>query len=213
MGCRDLNKTDIAINDIKTRNPSANIYGIKLDLASLQSVRQFAREVTEREDKIDILVLNAGVPLGPEQQTQEGFEMQFGVHHLANFLLTLHLLPVMKKSSDARIITVSTLQGWGRIHFENINLRNGAYGQMKAHMQSKLANLLFTRELAARLGPKSTVKSYAINPSAVNSRPAGNIIGDFFKKLLTLPIEMGPATIMYCALEESLANESGHYYK
>ena len=214
MACRDIFKAERAANEIKTRNSSAIISRLTLDCASLQSVRKFAEQINKNEEKIDILVLNAGIPLGPAEETKDGFEMNFGVHHLAHFLLTLHLLPIMKKSADARVISVSTIQGWGKIHFDNINLRNGAYWSVRAHAQSKLANILFARELAKRLGPNSTVKSYVMNPSGVNTKIWYNhFFGELSKKVFALPIEMGPATIMYCALEESLVNESGHYYE
>jgi NAD(P)-dependent dehydrogenase (short-subunit alcohol dehydrogenase family) len=127
----------------------------------------------------------------------------------------MHLLPLMRKSVSARVINVSTNgHVFGQINLSNINLRNGAYTAISAHLQTKLALVLFAREMATRLGGKdSNVKTYAINPGIVNSRPAGNIVGDFFKALLTLSIEMGPQTYLYCALDEALDNESGFYYE
>jgi len=76
-----LKKAESAVNDIKIRNPKANIVVIKLDLSSLSSVRQFAKKVSEQESKIDILINNAGV-ICPESKTEDGFEMQFGTNHL-----------------------------------------------------------------------------------------------------------------------------------
>ncbi|CAG2103976.1 unnamed protein product [Medioppia subpectinata] len=119
----------------------------------------------------------------------------------------------MRRSPNARIINVSTNgHVFGDIYVENINLRNGAYGALKAHLQTKLALVLFTREMARRLGPDSNIKVYAINPGMVNSRPGSNIFARIFKALLTLPIDMGPQTYLYCALDELLDNESGFYY-
>jgi len=77
-----LKKAESAVNDIKIRNPKANIVVIKLDLSSLSSVRQFAKKVSEQESKIDILINNAGVMMCPEWKTEDGFEMQFGTNHL-----------------------------------------------------------------------------------------------------------------------------------
>ncbi|CAG2176468.1 unnamed protein product [Oppiella nova] len=156
----------------------------------------------------------------PEWQTKEGYEMTFGTNHLGHFLLTLSLLPLLQKSPKARIITVSSnTHRLAKINFENINLRNGAYSGITAYVQSKLANVLFTRELAKRLGPNSTVHTYVLHPGPIKTDMSRNManksqkaIYDTMTSMLYLRPEMGCQTTLYCALEERLDNESGLYY-
>jgi NAD(P)-dependent dehydrogenase (short-subunit alcohol dehydrogenase family) len=91
IGCRDIKKGETAINQIKTINPKANIVVMKLDLSSLSSIRQFAKEVSEQESRIDILINNAGVMMCPEWKTEDGFEMQFGTNHLGIYENSLNV--------------------------------------------------------------------------------------------------------------------------
>ncbi|CAG2121764.1 unnamed protein product, partial [Medioppia subpectinata] len=216
IGSRNAENNERAIRELMGRNPSANITALRLDLSSLQSVREFAKEIAGTESRVDVLINNAGGLYrftGSPVETVDGYEQQLVTNYLGHYLLSLHLLPLMRRSPNARIINVSTNgHVFADVNVENINLRNGAYGAMKAHLQTKLAQVLFTREMARRLGPDSTVKTYAINPGIVNSRPSSNIVERFFKALLTLPIDMGPQTYLYCALDESLDNESGFFY-
>ncbi|CAG2177838.1 unnamed protein product, partial [Oppiella nova] len=137
-----------------------------------------------------------------------------------HYLLTLQLLPLLRKAPKARIINVSSLSyASGRIHFENINLRNGAFNMMAANSQSKLANVLFTRELAKRLGD-TTINAYSLHPGAVATdwrrhieSPVFKFIAKIFTKMFAISVEMGTQTTLYCALEKSLDSESGFYYE
>jgi NAD(P)-dependent dehydrogenase (short-subunit alcohol dehydrogenase family) len=133
-------------------------------------------------------------------------------------LLTLSLLNLLKKSSNARIINVSsTAHMRGRIHFENINLRNNAYSPSKAYSQSKLANILFTRELTKRLGKNSNIKVYCLHPGIIKTdlmrHIPRNVFINMIVKIFFIDVEMGAQTTLFCALEESLENETGLYYK
>ncbi|CAG2103066.1 unnamed protein product, partial [Medioppia subpectinata] len=201
-------------------NPKADIYSLPLDLSSLQSVRQFVTEITKRETKVDILINNAGIACDTEQQTEDGFEMAFGTNHLGHYLLTLSVLPLLRNAPKARIISVSAgSHVFGKINFENINLRNGAFNTKDAVSQSKLANVLFTRELARRLGRDTTVTAYSLHPGLVRTEfhrnlqsPALRTLVRLICQLFGLSIESGSQTSLYCALEEKLDNESGFYY-
>ncbi|CAG2117363.1 unnamed protein product, partial [Medioppia subpectinata] len=181
------------------------------------SVREFAVEMGRRESAIDVLVNNAGVFMCPEWQTADGFEMQFGTNHLGSFLLTLQLMPMLKRAPAARVVNLSSSAHInGQIYFDNINLRDGAYTPTKGYGQSKLANILFTRELAKRLGPASSVRVYALNPGVVRTdaqRHVTNAVFDWLMKRLFLTPEMGVQTSLYCTLDETLDNESGFYYE
>ena len=124
----------------------------------------------------------------------------------------------MKTSSKARIINVSS-KGYkfGKIHFENINLENGIYSAFEAYNQSKLANVLFTRQLAKRLGTDSNIKTFSIHPGLIDTDISRHIflkaLNKYFSKFLLLSPEMGAQTTLYCALDRSLDFESGHHYE
>jgi NAD(P)-dependent dehydrogenase (short-subunit alcohol dehydrogenase family) len=130
-----------------------------LDLANLESVREFAASVDE---PIDVLVNNAGVMAVPHRRTADGFEMQMGTNHLGHFALTGLLLPKIRD----RVVTVtSVVQMLGHIDFYDLNWERRRYRRMPAYCQSKLANLLFTYELARRLAAAgSRVGSHAAHP-------------------------------------------------
>jgi NAD(P)-dependent dehydrogenase (short-subunit alcohol dehydrogenase family) len=105
----------------------------------------------------------------------------------------------------------------GKIHFENINLRNNVYSPSKAYSQSKLANVLFTRELAKRLGKNSNIKVYCLHPGIIRTdlwrHSKSNALLKFISKIFFINAELGAQTTLYCALEESLENETVFYYE
>lgn len=109
IGCRELDKANTAIEQIREENPKANVSVQFLDLASLASVRKCAEELINRENELNILVNNAGVFMCPKMSTKDGFEMHFGVNYLGHFLLTLLLLPKLKQSAPSRVVTVSSI--------------------------------------------------------------------------------------------------------
>ncbi|KAF2887874.1 hypothetical protein ILUMI_18299, partial [Ignelater luminosus] len=113
MACRNVEKAEEAAKDIQKACEGEENLGeilvLQLDLSSLESVRQFAKEILEKEDRVDLLINNAGIMLCPEGKTVDGYETQFGTNHLAHFLLTLLLMPKIIKSAPARIVTVSSI--------------------------------------------------------------------------------------------------------
>ncbi|KAM4592830.1 retinol dehydrogenase 13 [Odontesthes bonariensis] len=220
LACRDMNRARIAADEIRQKSGNGNVVVKKLDLASLQSVRDLAREVQEKEERLDILINNAGIMMCPKWETEDGFEMQFGVNHLGHFLLTNCLLDLLKKSAPSRVVVVSSLaHERGRIHFDDINLDED-YKPEVSYRQSKLANVLFSRELAARL--KDTgVTVYSLHPGVIRTELGRyllptlalwkRIAASIFMKIVKGPWE-GAQTTIYCAVDEKLANESGLYY-
>ena len=147
--------------------------------------------------------------------TNNGFEMQFGTNYLGHFQLIHSLMPLLKKSSKARIINISSIcHILGKIHFENINLKNSSYNSMKAYAQSKLAIILLTRELAKRLGTDSNVKVYCLHPGVIETEITRHfpIALYYLIKYFMTTIELGTQTTLYCALEPALDSESGFYY-
>ncbi|XP_029904398.1 retinol dehydrogenase 13 isoform X2 [Myripristis murdjan] len=220
LACRDMTKAHSAAEEIRQCSGNGNVVVKKLDLASLQSVRDLAKDIQENEERLDILINNAGIMRCPKWQTEDGFEMQFGVNHLGHFLLTNCLLDLLKKSSPSRVVIVSSLaHERGRIHFEDINLDKD-YNHSESYRQSKLANVLFCRELATRLqGTGVTV--YSLHPGVIRTELVRHLFPSFalWKRIIVMPVMMmiktpkeGAQTTIYCAVEESLANDSGLYY-
>ena len=217
IGCRDLNKANEAIADIRKTNPKADITAIALDLSSFRSVREFVKELTAKESTIDILINNAGVRASQESKTEDGFETDIQVNYLGHFLLTLLLLPLLKKSkTKARVINVSGgIYVLSKLNLDNINM-TGIFELMQTYAHSKLAQILFTREMARRLGANSNVNVYALHPGVVDThafRNLGSTGTGGQPPIKRISVELGAQTTLYCALEESLDNESGLYYE
>uniref|UniRef100_A0A8C9RFD3 Zgc:153441 n=1 Tax=Scleropages formosus TaxID=113540 RepID=A0A8C9RFD3_SCLFO len=152
MACRDLTRGEKAAEEIRSSTGNSEVVVQQLDLASFASVRQFAKRYSEQEERLDILINNAGVMMCPKGLTVDGFETQFAVNHLGHFLLTNLLLGKLQKSTPSRVITVSSLaHKGGKIHFDDLSFSKTTYNSLTSYRQSKLANLLFARELARRL--------------------------------------------------------------
>uniref|UniRef100_A0A4W4G0H2 Uncharacterized protein n=1 Tax=Electrophorus electricus TaxID=8005 RepID=A0A4W4G0H2_ELEEL len=151
MACRDFIKAEKAAAEIQRSTGNVNVVVRQLDLASLISVRKFVHEFITTEDRLDILINNAGVMMCPHSLTEDGFETQFAVNHLGHFLLTLLLLDVLKRSAPSRVINVSSIaHKGGKIHFDDLNFNQKPYNALVSYRQSKLANVLFTQELSRR---------------------------------------------------------------
>ncbi|XP_065152564.1 retinol dehydrogenase 14a [Paramisgurnus dabryanus] len=170
MACRDRERAEKAALEIQQETgPDQGELVIKLlDLASLKSVRSFCDEILKEEPKIDVLINNAGIYQCPYTQTEDGFEMQFGVNHLGHFLLTNLLLDLLKRSAPSRIIVVSSkLYKYGEINFDDLNSEK-SYDKAFAYSRSKLANLLFTLELSHKL-EETGVTVNALTPGIVRT--------------------------------------------
>ena len=150
MACRDIQRGERAAEDIQKEVSHAQVVVRKLDLASFSSIRDFAKDVNLAEDKINILINNAGVFGPPFSLTEDGYETTFAVNHLGHFLLTNLLLEKLAASAPARIIVVSS-KLYERAKMNFMNLNSGEYKGIAAYAQSKLANMLFAFELNKRL--------------------------------------------------------------
>jgi NAD(P)-dependent dehydrogenase (short-subunit alcohol dehydrogenase family) len=185
LACRNRDRGADALQRLRDLAPGADLTLDALDLADLASVRAFAGAFAERCGRLDILVNNAGVMAIPARVTADGFEMQFGTNHLGHFALTGLLLPVLLASPSARVVTVSsTAHRMGRIDFANL-AGERSYSKWLAYGQSKLANLLFMRELARRAdAANAALTSAAAHPGlavtnlqGVGPRMTGGIAG------------------------------------
>jgi NAD(P)-dependent dehydrogenase (short-subunit alcohol dehydrogenase family) len=153
LACRDQNKGQAAVERILRERGSANVALAALDLADLTSVARFAAEFSGRDDRLDLLIHNAGVMVPPFARTQQGFELQFGTNHLGHFALAAQLWPRLAATSGARLVVISSSAAhMGRIDFDDPNYTRRRYHSWPAYCQSKLANSLFALELARRSG-------------------------------------------------------------
>ncbi|KAL4629506.1 retinol dehydrogenase 12-like [Arapaima gigas] len=222
MACRDLTRGEKAAEEIRRSTGNSNVVVKHLDLASLTSVRRFAAHYNEHEERLDVLINNAaGVMMCPKGLTEDGFETQFAVNHLGHFLLTSLLLGKLKNSTPSRVVTVSSLvHKGGKIHFDDLNFNKMPYNSLTSYRQSKLANILFARELARRL--KGTgVTSLALHPGVIRTKLGRHVELQYplLKVLLYIPALLllktpwqGAQTTIYCAVTEGLENMSGSYF-
>ncbi|XP_061565305.1 retinol dehydrogenase 13-like [Cololabis saira] len=222
MGCRDMEKCEEAAKEIRGNTLNPHVYACHLDLASMKSIREFAERIKREEKNVDILINNAGVMRCPAWKTDDGFDMQFGVNHLGHFLLTNLLLEKLKESAPSRVIILASLAHIiGKIDFDDLNWEKKKFDTKQAYCQSKLANVLFTRELAKRLqGTGVTVN--AVHPGVVatelgrhtglhQSQFSSFMLGPFFSLLVKSP-ELGAQPSIYLAVAEEMEGVTGQYY-
>ncbi len=192
------------------------------DLSSLADVRRLAAEFRSKHDSLHVLLNNAGAVNAQRLVSEDGYEMTIAVNHLAHFLLTDLLLDVIKASSPARIINVSSGAHTGaKIDFDDLQSENGyALGGMRAYGQSKLANVLFTNELARRLDG-SGVTANSLHPGVVKTgfgRNNGGFVGVFFSVFQTvaspflLDSAKGAETSVFLASSPDVETVSGEYF-
>ena len=177
---------------IISEHPEANLVIKHLDLASLESIMKFAEEFKAEFSRLDILYNNAGLMAIPHMITEDGFEMQFGVNYLAHFALTGLLLDVLEKTSDSRIVSLSSVFHLiGKIRLDDLFFEK-KYKKWPAYAQSKLANLMFTYELQRKLSKNgSTTIAVAAHPGYAKthlqtrgSKLAGSKIREFFVNVI-----------------------------
>jgi NAD(P)-dependent dehydrogenase (short-subunit alcohol dehydrogenase family) len=184
MACRNPEKAAEALRRVQSDAPGARAELVSLDLASLKSVRAAAADVAGRTDTLDLLVDNAGVMAIPRAQTADGFEMQLGTNHLGHFALTGLVLPQLLKGVDPRVVVVSSdAHRIGRVRFQDL-MAEKSYGRWSAYGQSKLANLLFMRELDRRATGRLIAAGAHPGYAATNLQSNyGNPVVDLFMKI------------------------------
>ncbi|NWW63902.1 RDH12 dehydrogenase, partial [Ifrita kowaldi] len=220
IACRDIAKGEAAASEIRAETGNQQVIVKKLDLADTKSIQEFAEQFLAEEKELHILINNAGVMLCPYSKTADGFEMHLGVNHLGHFLLTFLLLERLKQSAPARIVNVSSLaHHGGRIRFHDLHGEK-CYNRGLAYCHSKLANVLFTRELARRLQGKFQrqveITANALHPGSVYSELVRHSfvmtwLWKIFSFFLKTPYE-GAQTSIYCAVAEELDSVTGQYF-
>jgi NAD(P)-dependent dehydrogenase (short-subunit alcohol dehydrogenase family) len=149
---RDPVRVALASDDVRRASGNPDVSYLVVDLASLASVRKAAREIAQRYGAVHVLVNNAGVNLARRALSPDGFEMTLAVNHLGPFLLTNLLLPLLRAGAPSRVVNVTSwFERLGRIDFDDVRGTYGAYSGLRSYYGSKLANALFTYELAERL--------------------------------------------------------------
>jgi protochlorophyllide reductase len=171
MACRNQAKAQSAVEAIVANQPTALVEVVPLDLASLASVRGLASELLRTESRLDLLINNAGLMAIDHEQTEDGFEMQFGVNHLGHFVLTGALLPLLLATDGSRVANMSSMgHRMGRMDLDDPMFERRTYRRWPAYFQSKLANLLFTFELQRRLEEVgATTQALAAHPGTTHT--------------------------------------------
>ncbi|KAL0994184.1 hypothetical protein UPYG_G00118860 [Umbra pygmaea] len=222
MACRDKERAEAAILDIKKETGNNEIIFMELDLASLQCVRSFAENFLKTEPRLDILINNAGLVNGGK--TKDGMGMILGVNHLGHFLLTALLLDRLKECSQSRVVNLAS-SGYkiGQINFnclindKDLDIGETDWALFRKYCHSKLCNVLFTHELAKRL-EGTNVTCYSVHPGGIKTEIGRN--SGFWFSLITAPVialcfvdaESGAQTTVHCAVHEGIEPLSGRYF-
>jgi retinol dehydrogenase 12 len=209
LACRSKEKTQPVIDEI----PGGRAEFVPLDLADLESVRTCARDFLARKEPLSLLINNAGLA-GAHGTTASGFELAFGTNHLGHYLLTRLLLPALEAAPEARVVTVAShghYQAHG-IDWEAVRAKTRTTTAFPEYCVSKLANVLFAKELARR-APKH-VLSYSLHPGAVASDVWREVPWGLrhVLKLFMLSNEDGAKTTLHCALSDEVIQKTGAYY-
>lgn len=213
---RDEKRTAAAVQAVLAVPGSGGADGFLADFSDQREVRALAAEVLAAHPRLDVLVNNAGGYWSDRHVSADGLEWTFAVNHLAPFLLTSLLEERLRESAPARIVTVaSDAHRAGRIEFDDLQAERG-YAGMRAYAQSKLANILFTRELARRLSG-SGVAAYSVHPGTVRTGFAREDASRLFRlvlragALLMKSPEQGAQTSVYAASSPELVGRTGEY--
>ncbi|KAF5264998.1 hypothetical protein FOXYS1_4185 [Fusarium oxysporum] len=220
---RDLQKSQLAAQYIKHHVPSASIRLLHLDLGSFASVKEAARIVLSECERLDILMLNAGIMFVPLGRTADGYEIQFGTNHMGHALLTKLLIPLLNKTtripgSDVRVVCLAShghvYLNKGGIKYDTLKTDGESVGLYQCYYQSKLANILWARQLAKKF-PHFTVS--AIDPGLVNTELLVKATGMVWylyavvRCMLITPVAKGVRNQLWASVSKGVV--SGEYYE
>lgn len=216
LGCRNSAKAQKAVLEIQKATGNKRVLTYPLDLASFESIRGFAAMIRENYPHVDVLLNNAAALTNTFQTTREGFEWQIGVNYIGHFLLTRELLPWLQKGEAPRVINVSSNGHYrGAINFDSFRNPPQDYRLLDAYCQAKLANVLFTHELARRY---PAIESYALHPGFVRThlgvKSSGWLVSLVWNLLrpFMIPASKGAQTSIYLASSTEVAGPSGTFF-
>ncbi|HMA03443.1 MAG TPA: SDR family oxidoreductase [Gemmatimonadaceae bacterium] len=211
---RDPQKAARTVDEISRATGNGNVESVRADFASLNSVRAAAADIRTRYDAIQVLVNNAGVANKYRTLSEDGYELTFAVNHLAPFLLTRELLPLLLAGAPSRIVNVSSgAEAYGPIDFDDLQSEKG-YRGFAVYGKTKLMNVLFTYELASRLSGTG-VTANCLHPGTVATdmlRQLPRWLYALISPFLSTP-EQGAETPVFLASSPSVDGVSGGYYE
>jgi NAD(P)-dependent dehydrogenase (short-subunit alcohol dehydrogenase family) len=226
LACRRVSEADARIDELRQLHRGIKLESAALDLGDLASVRAFVAKFQATHDRLDGLINNAGLMNTPKGTTKDGFETQFGVNHLGHFLLTELLLPTLKASAPSRVVCLSScyhdkaMGREGQIDFDDLQFERRPYDGWTAYAQSKLANLLYAKELGERLRGTG-VTAVSVHPGWVRTNLIQNSMPLFVQNVLLRPfmgwigmIEPweGAQTTLHATLADDVPEHTGAYY-
>lgn len=215
IAARGADKSQAAVARVQAAHPAARIESLPLDLGDFADVDRFAADLLQRMPAIDVLMLNAGLYTLKLHRLKNGYEAMIGIMHFGHFRLARHLLDAVKAAAQGRIVVTSSVgHRFGRIDEASFTDPARHRFGMQAYGQAKLANILFTRELARRLaGTRATVNAF--HPGAVATEIWREAPG-FFRQLIVRPFMLTPAqgadTAIWLATAPELTGVSGEYF-
>jgi NAD(P)-dependent dehydrogenase (short-subunit alcohol dehydrogenase family) len=210
MVSRDLGRGEAARAEVQAQSGNDAVELLLADLSSQQSIRHLVQEFTARHTQLHVLVNNVGVTLPRRSVTVDGLETVFATNHLAPFLLTNLLLPVLKASAPARVVTVSSsAHSMGKIDFDDLQSEQ-SYREIRVYNQSKLAGMLFSYELARRL-EGTGVTANVLEPGFVKTNMAVPFPFSLFSAM-RVSAEQGAQPAIYLASSPDVEGVSGKYF-
>jgi len=218
LACRDTQKCQSAIEEIKKSTGKENLFAEELDLGSLESVKKFTSNFNKKQIPLHILINNAGVMATPKSKTKDGFEMQMGTNHIGHFVLTTGLLESLRKGSPSRVVVLSSgAHKMGNLNLDDMFFEKTSYAAWGAYGNSKLANILFAREFNKKYSGEG-IKAVSVHPGVIEtelSRYMGfmGTLFRFFGRPFFKSVEQGAATSVYCAVSPDVEDQSGSYFQ
>ena len=205
LAVRNAEKGAAAAEDLRAAAPGAEIEVRALDLADLASVRAFAETFAADRDRLDMLINNAGVMFPPYTKTVDGFELQMGTNHFGHFALTGRLMPLLKQTPGARVVTVASLaHRGGKIAFDDLDWDTRPYKASQAYCDSKIANLHFTQELAERLSGTGVLAAAAHPGWTVTELQRHSSLAVFFNPVFGQKVERGALPTIRAAVDAGI---------
>ena len=202
---RNPERLEATLEELRSQVGSEKANSYLADLSSLAAVRDLADRILSEHDRLDVLVNNAGIIVRERRESEDGYELTFAVNYLSHFLLTRLLLPLLKDSAPARIVNVASA-GQSPVDFSNLMLERG-YDAMKSYSQSKLAQVMFTFELAEHLRDTGVTVN-ALHPASLMDTKM--VLSTFGYSMST--VEEGTEAVVRLAISPEIGGVTGRYF-